>query len=1153
MPESDIGHICKKDVIDMRRTLGILLAVVLVFTLASCSNDVAPLGEGTLVINIGGGQEKGVQPAISMNTASYALTVTNSLDTNVIETTLHSNTHSVDYKLPAGAYVVKLDAMNSSGDVIGTGSESVTVVPGETNTVTVTVREASGNGTFAVSIIANEGYGLRLKVYNILDEVMYSRNLVYSDGKYTTDGEVVLANGFYRFEIKRTDTNAVVKADSLRIVKDMTSGYSARFSFTTDGGITIVNEVLSIPVITITLNKEVLTADETLVAQAQISGIDDYEVLWYLDGTASGNGFGAYSDFEMPLEGKDSGTHEVTLYVKNSSVIWSESRYFSIGNGAGRSLSLSNLAAGGSIELSGISADTELELSGFSLEDGVYIEVVGDNSRDISRGFGDVSDFMSNLFRRENGTYIPVPDKDGCAEFVAGAIGVVRDAKVIIHKLDKLDFDYEIRGDEYPGLNGLAEEYYYISFLSPEYRMLDPGEIVLVESGTVGAQGVSVLQRGMLNRDSRGVFDFSGQWFTGFAVNMHRVMNNHDTNVMRLNILNPLHAELDSPTAIDSELSVIRVDRKDSGEYKVVVTFSGDNTSEVIRKIALNYDGLALHPRGTDGINRDLMVFPEYDLENRTITYHLGRLDEDLLFTLNYDSANTGFVEGEASLVLEEDPEGYDIFDLTELENSVDITAPSNGIVTWAYKAEEKVLFEIIDNNSHRYRSSFYVVSRSGEGSSGMAKGEYECEGTGFIIVDYTGNDTNVSLLTLRNTVHQGIDCSSVEWDPDKKEYFCADENCESCAALGSRQSYDGGFIHLNWESISSDTFWTEDEFEDYGRIGFGLGGSVYASNEFFDTSTTGNVRPDDPYGTLAWKHDDTDRRVEIRLRKILVFENKIVCDIALNGSDEFTTGVVMTPRKSVSEIRIEGTPVAQYAETACNPEGLIVTAYYSDGTTADVTALAEFKTENGSDNWGEIISYSDGRWRPDNSYHRIYAYYGEDGSTWRARSLAFMLHPQKGENTHETAYELPYGEESYIVMDSSGFNGNHASPIIIDGDNISGYLLEGASADEDAVMVFTYDQYKDNSCVDFNTFYGMMAQYGVWTDDSETLPAFNWYSSNGQTRMIVCSFSGQGDPFELVVVYGRLQNDIDPATGISMADFDGSTTKSFFIKTVSL
>ena len=303
VPESYFGHLCVKDVIEMKRTLGILFAVVavLVFALASCSNDVAPLGEGTLVINIGGGQERGVQPAISMNTASFALTVTDSLDDNVIETVLGANTQSVDYKLPAGSYVVKLDAKNSSGDVIGTGSERVTVVPGGTNTITITVREVSGNGTFAISITANDGYGLALKVYNLLDEEKYSGNLVYSEGKYTTDGVVALANGFYRFEIKRTDTDAVVKSDSLRIVKDMTSGYSARFTFTTDGGITIVNEVLSIPVISISLNKEVLTAEETLVAQAQISGIDDYEVRWYVDGVAQGSDFGTYADLELPL------------------------------------------------------------------------------------------------------------------------------------------------------------------------------------------------------------------------------------------------------------------------------------------------------------------------------------------------------------------------------------------------------------------------------------------------------------------------------------------------------------------------------------------------------------------------------------------------------------------------------------------------------------------------------------------------------------------------------------------------------------------------------------------------------------------------------------------------------------------------------------
>ena len=909
VPESYFGHLCVKDVIEMKRTLGILFAVVavLVFALASCSNDVAPLGEGTLVINIGGGQERGVQPAISMNTASFALTVTDSLDDNVIDTVLGANTQSVDYKLPAGSYVVKLDAKNSSGDVIGTGSERVTVVPGGTNTITITVREVSGNGTFAISITANDGYGLALKVYNLLDEEKYSGNLVYSEGKYTTDGVVALANGFYRFEIKRTDTNAVVKSDSLRIVKDMTSGYSARFTFTTDGGITIVNEVLSIPVISISLNKEVLTAEETLVAQAQISGIDDYEVLWYVDGVAQGSDFGTYADLELPLTGKEAGTHEVALYVKNSSVIWAESKSFSIGNGAGRAISLSNLAAGGSIEVNGLDADTELALSGFSLEDGVYIEVVDDGSRGISRG---IVDDVVNLFRRQNGTIIPIPDSNGCAEFVAGALGVVEDAKVVIHKLDKLDLDYEIDPKEkkYEGYDRkLAEEYYYINFLLPEFWDLDPEEIVIVTSGSVGAQGVSLLQNGYLNRNVNGVFDLSNKSITGFAVNMHRVLEEYGYNeVMRLHVLNPIHVG-DDPTVIDNDINVIRVDKKDAQQYKVTISFTGSDAEDVICRIADEYQCLGTLPRYTDGSHRS-MVYPEYDPEGKTITYHLGVVDRDFIFTLIFDSALTGFTPGNASISLSVDTDGIEIHDLDEIDE-IDFVADAPGYITWAYSASDQSIFDFERKNG-QFNGTNYCISKNGVGSCGVGDGTIRIRSnnndevsTGFFLIKYFGNENDVTLFSMIRSGLKSLDCLDVEWDPETEEYVCIDDDCEYCSAAGVKKRYSGYFVFSNYEKILGDTtYWTADEYGEYGKIGFKKGGVRISASFHLDTGTAGNGRKAYGMSSLSWNSKNTDQQVEVCLTKILKSQNKIVCAIAFGGTTDFVTGVELFGEEETTE-----------------------------------------------------------------------------------------------------------------------------------------------------------------------------------------------------------------------------------------------------------
>lgn len=317
---------------------------ILVLLLASCSNDVALDREGTLVISISGGQSRGLLPAVSMTVNEYAVTVTDSSGTEVINTSLSPKATSVSYKLPAGDYTVRVDALNSEKTVIGSGETKATVLAGGTNTATVTIREIEGDGSFAVSITANAGYELTLKLFNLANEEVYSGVLKYVDGRYVTDGQVTKGNGFYVFRIVRTDTDAVVKSDSVRIVKGVTTTYSADFLFQSDGSLSIINEMVDIPAIRIELEEDVLDKEETLKASAAISGISDFTACWYIDGVAVGS-FGEYADLSVALTAYKPGTHEVTLYVKNSQVIWSESESFRVENNEPIQIDISTLSA----------------------------------------------------------------------------------------------------------------------------------------------------------------------------------------------------------------------------------------------------------------------------------------------------------------------------------------------------------------------------------------------------------------------------------------------------------------------------------------------------------------------------------------------------------------------------------------------------------------------------------------------------------------------------------------------------------------------------------------------------------------------------------------------------------------------------------------
>ena len=901
-----------------------VLAFALMFT--SCNNDVALDREGTLVISISGGQSRGILPSVSMVSTGYDVSVMDASGNVVAKASLGADESSTSFELEEGSYKVSVDSKNTDGTVIGSGEEEIKVSAGATNSVTIIITECAGNGNFTVALSGNDGYSLSLRLYNEAEEKKYEKDLKYSEGSYINDGEIALSNGFYRFEIVRADTNKIVKADTVRIVKGFISSYEATFSFQSDGSITIVNEMVNIPTIKISLKNGTLGQSDKLEASAEISGITGFSACWFVDGEAVGK-YGEYADLSHEIAGLEAGDHEVALCVKNSQVMWSEGVVFEVEGPKG--ISLASLPAGGSLELTGLTADSEIELTDFSLEDGVYIEVVGDGSRGIGLpGFGG-----DNVFVREDGTFMPMPDANGTSVFAAACIGVTETVKVYVHKLENLDFDYHISTNEYKHRikgSGVAEEYYYIDFRNPKFSDLNREEIVLVRSGSDAAHGIAVLQLGMLNYDSNRLFDFSAPWINGFAVNMHIVYSVESPKDMKLNILSPKHAS-NKPIVLDNELTVIRVDKQDGGEYKIVVSFTGENGEDVIHRIAMDKHDLEIAPRYLDGSNRDRIVYPEFDLENLTITYHLGQVDEDFMFNLNYETQFTGFVPGDASFVLEPDNEGIEVHNISSIEDAVEIRAESQGLMTWAFGTETRRPIEIVKNNTEFAGKINYIGGKSSTAYSSNIGDDFLDVGgrnlesmsniTGYMIIDYYGEEPTASLMTLRESKLQAIECAVVKWDYEHGGLVCADDNCEKCAELGYKQRYSWSFIRRNKSVILPDIYWTDDEYGKYGRIGFGKGARIQVSGTSISNaaSTTGSFRPTDTFGTLLYNKNDKNESVEVRLKEIWVAENKIVCDIALNGSDKFIENVVMSPSHLKHEWKYEGNGYVHCTVNGCS------------------------------------------------------------------------------------------------------------------------------------------------------------------------------------------------------------------------------------------
>ena len=302
----------------------LLLAAVV--CLAGCNQDKIT-EQGILVIELDSDISRGIE-SISMETASYNVTVKNSSEAVVFSSAGKTQT-SYSISVLAGTYSVYVEALNADGDVIGSGSETCEVEAGRTNSVSITVREPYGQGTFSISITTAISPQIALYFYNADDSLYRRETPPYINGKY--ESSFYIHTGFYYFTVVREDTGKILHRDTVRIVKDKTASYSASFQFKADGTIVIVNEITSTPTISISLSSATLQAGDTLSASAAISGIaGDYTCYWTVDGEAVTEE-GPYADLEYVIPASEEDDHEVALFVKSGAIVWSSSESFVIG------------------------------------------------------------------------------------------------------------------------------------------------------------------------------------------------------------------------------------------------------------------------------------------------------------------------------------------------------------------------------------------------------------------------------------------------------------------------------------------------------------------------------------------------------------------------------------------------------------------------------------------------------------------------------------------------------------------------------------------------------------------------------------------------------------------------------------------------------
>ena len=308
-----------------RNYLVLLLLVAALVSFVGCNSNVSETGK--VKISVSSSIPKGIE-SISMDTVEYGIVMRkgSSSEDVVLDTVVPLSNAAYEGSFPVGNYVITVYALNRDGLVIGSGTQDCTVTTGA-NSVTVNVHETTGDGTFKVSIQGNEGYTLRLQLFKADGDEVFSSDLTYEDGKYATEKKV--ANGFYRFTITRTDTNKVLIMDTCRIVAGYTTGLEAKFTLESEGTLKIVNDIVKTPKIALSLSSTTLTKEDSLTVSAVVEDLKDYTCFWVVDGTKQGDA-GLYADLSLNMTSFEEGEHTVSFFVVKNSLVWSESKTFSV-------------------------------------------------------------------------------------------------------------------------------------------------------------------------------------------------------------------------------------------------------------------------------------------------------------------------------------------------------------------------------------------------------------------------------------------------------------------------------------------------------------------------------------------------------------------------------------------------------------------------------------------------------------------------------------------------------------------------------------------------------------------------------------------------------------------------------------------------------
>ena len=314
------------------KLLSILLCLLVVFFPSCNGNSTSPEATGSITVKIedsttiGGGENaRGLEPQ-NYEVASYEILASGPEGAQQSAELKKGTSEHTFSNVAPGNWSITVNANTENDETIGSGTANVTVTPGQNASCSIEVKEIQGKGDINFNITDSTGALTALTAEISNDDEIVATAELNKDDKNIFSGSVKVGNGFYMVSIKAGE-NEILKVDSVRVYTGITTFYNGTYDGETID-VTVTDEIIKTPDLTLTITSGAsVAANGALTASATVTNLENPSYAWYINGTKLENS--TDSDLSYKIEGSayaEEEALEVTVFVSNGSIIWSESK-----------------------------------------------------------------------------------------------------------------------------------------------------------------------------------------------------------------------------------------------------------------------------------------------------------------------------------------------------------------------------------------------------------------------------------------------------------------------------------------------------------------------------------------------------------------------------------------------------------------------------------------------------------------------------------------------------------------------------------------------------------------------------------------------------------------------------------------------------------